>query len=92
VLQVASKIDKPDPPGPGARKAFFRRIVGLDDAARLEFKRALLAMTRDRVMEAAVRYFDPGRLRPSVAVIGSREGLEAANAAMAETPLSLHAI
>ncbi|MBW1649027.1 MAG: insulinase family protein, partial [Deltaproteobacteria bacterium] len=92
VLQVASEIDKPDPPGPGARKAFFRRIVGLDDEARLAFKGALLAMTRDRVMEAAVRYFDPGRLRPSVAVIGNREGLEAANAAMAETPLILHAI
>lgn len=92
VLQVAGDIDKPDPPGPGARKAFFRRIVGLDDAARLEFKRALLAMTRDRVMQAAGTYFDPERLRPSVAVIGSREGLEAANVAMAEAPLSLHAI
>jgi hypothetical protein len=92
VLQVASEIDKPDPPGPGARKAFFRRIVGLEDAARLEFKRALLAMTRDRVMAAAGVYFTPERMRPAVAVIGSREGLEAANAAMADTPLRLHAI
>ena len=46
VLQVCSEIDKPDPPGPAARKAFFRRVIGLDDEARLAFKQGLLALDR----------------------------------------------
>ncbi len=92
VLQVASEIDKPDPPGPGARKAFYRRIVGLEDSDRLAFKQALLAMTRGRVLEAAATYFSPGGTDPAVAVISSREALEAANAELGGVPLALHAI
>jgi presequence protease len=34
LLQVCSEIDKPDPPGPAARKAFYRTILSLSDEAR----------------------------------------------------------
>ncbi|MFZ7126253.1 MAG: insulinase family protein [Desulfobacterales bacterium] len=79
VLQVCSDIDKPDPPGPQARKAFFRRVVGLSDDMRDEFKRRLLRLNETDIRQAADRHFrDLGR-RSSVAVITSKEKLEAAN-------------
>ena len=92
ILQVCSDIDKPDPPGPAARKAFFRQLIGLSDDLRLGFKTQLLALDRGRIQAAAEKYFD-GAARPqAVAVISSEEKLKAVNEAMAERPLALHRI
>jgi len=92
ILQVCSEIDKPDPPGPAARKAFHRRLVGLDDHLRQQFKERLLALDRDAVRSVAGRYL--GRLdgRTATAVISSREMLENANQKGPGTALELHAI
>lgn len=92
ILQVCSDIDKPDPPGPAARKAFIRQLVGLNDDLRREFKERLLSLDRGRIQAAADRYFD-GAARPqAVAVISNEEKLRAANSELAERPLSLHQI
>jgi len=91
ILQVCSEIDKPDPPGPAARKAFFRKIIRLSDELREGFKRRLIALTRREVLAAAERYFGGGLQHCSVAVIGSEERLRAANARLAE-PLELFKI
>jgi hypothetical protein len=53
ILQVCSEIDKPDPPGPAARKAFFRRVIGLSDDIRERFKQRLIGLSRCEVMAAA---------------------------------------
>ena len=92
VLQVCSEIDKPDPPGPAARKAFFRQFIGLDDAARLTFKRGLLALDRQQVRQAADTHFGSLPAQRGTAVISSAEQLAAANAELADHPLSLHPI
>ncbi len=92
ILQVCSEIDKPDPPGPAARKAFFRRIIGLTDETRLHHKEKLLALNRKRVMETADRYFDAKASDKSVAVISNRKQLEAANQKLADRPLNLHTV
>jgi Zn-dependent M16 (insulinase) family peptidase len=91
VLQVCSEFDKPDPPGPAARKAFFRRIIALSDEIRERFKQRLVGLTRPEVITAAERYFGGGLGRCSVAVIGSEEKLREANTRLRE-PLELHKI
>jgi hypothetical protein len=91
ILQVCSEIDKPDPPGPAARKAFFRGIVGLSDEIRERFKQRLIGLNRRGVMTAAEQHFGAGLDRCSVAVIGNEERLREANAKLAE-PLELHRI
>jgi hypothetical protein len=91
VLQVCSEIDKPDPPGPAARKAFFREIISLSDGLRQRFKERLVALTRADVLAVAERYFGGGLEHCSVAVIGNEENLKAANARLKE-PLELHKI
>jgi Zn-dependent M16 (insulinase) family peptidase len=91
ILQVCSEIDKPDPPGPAARKAFFRRIVGLSDEMREGFKQRLIDLSRRQVIDAAEAYFGGGLSHCSVAVIGSEEQLNAANIKLQE-PLELHKI
>ena len=91
ILQVCSEIDKPDPPGPAARKAFFRTIIRLSDELREGFKQRLIALTRREVLAAAERYFGGGLQHCSVAVIGSEENLLAANAKLPE-PLEIHPI
>lgn len=91
ILQVCAEMDKPDPPGPAARKAFYRRIVKLSDDVRLRFKQRLIGLSRAEVLAAAERHFTQGLAGCSVAVIGSDESLRAANATLKE-PLELHRI
>ena len=92
ILQVCSQIDKPDPPGPAARKAFYRKIVSLSDEARNRFKKDLLAVTREKVMEVAEKYFDEIRKKEAVAVISGEEKLKAANKKLEGGPLKLYRI
>lgn len=92
LLQVCSEIDRPDPPGPSARKAFGRRLISLTDDARREYKKALLSLTRERVEAVAERYFSPDKCDQAVAVISGKEQLEAANAQLGTDGLVLRAI
>ena len=92
VLQVCSEIDKPDPPGPAAKKAFFRKIVSLSDDMRERFKEKLLEMTRDQVINVAEQYFAGTPDRQAVAVISNENKLNAANKELAQNPLKLFRI
>jgi hypothetical protein len=92
ILQVCSEIDKPDPPGPAARKAFYRNIICLSDDMRAQYKSRLLNLTRKQVIQAAEKYFDGDERGRSVAVISGEEQLKAANKVMADQPLKLHRI
>jgi Zn-dependent M16 (insulinase) family peptidase len=89
ILQVCSEIDKPDPPGPAARKAFFRKIVSLSDEMRERFKEKLLSTTRRQVMNVAEKYFTDIDDRLAVAVISSEDRLKSANRELGENPLKL---
>ena len=92
VLQVCSEIDKPDPPGPAARKAFYRKIISLSDDMRGQFKNKLLSLTRKHIQRAAEAYFDPHGKNHAVAVISGEEKLKAANQKLSRNPLELHRI
>jgi len=92
ILQVCSEIDKPDPPGPAARKAFFRRIVSLTDDKRERFKKKLLSIRRDQAISVAEKYFDGGSERAAVAVISSEDRLKTANRELLSNPLKLFRI
>lgn len=92
ILQVCSEIDKPDPPGSAAKKAFFRKIVSLSDEKREQFKKKLLALTRDQVITVAEKYFDDSYDKQAVAVISSEDRLKAANEKLADNPLELFRI
>jgi Zn-dependent M16 (insulinase) family peptidase len=91
ILQVCSEIDKPDPPGPAARKAYYRRLIGLSREQRLAFKHRLLTVDRKMIEQATLNWFAPGSGRGSVAVIAGEEALKRANEKLAD-PLSLFAI
>jgi Zn-dependent M16 (insulinase) family peptidase len=92
ILQVCSEIDKPDPPGPAARKAFYRRIISLSDEMRHQFKSRLLKLTHKQVKTAAEKYFDSNADNHAVVVISGEEKLKAANEKLADNPLELHRI
>lgn len=92
ILQVCSEIDKPDPPGPAARKAFFRKIVSLSDEMRKRFKEKLLSTTRHQVMNVAEKYFHDMDDRQAVAVVSSEDRLKSANRELANNPLKLFRI
>jgi len=92
ILQVCSDIDKPDPPGTAARKAFFRKIVLLSDDTRKQFKQKLLTLTRNQVIDIAQKYFDNSNQKQGVAVISNEDRLNAANKQLAHNPLKLFKI
>jgi hypothetical protein len=92
ILQTCSEIDKPDPPGPGARKAFFRRIIGLSDETRQRHKEQLLKLNRKAVMAVADRYFNTDPSNKAVAVISNRDRLDAVNQKKGGVTLTLHTV
>jgi Zn-dependent M16 (insulinase) family peptidase len=92
ILQVCSEIDKPDPPGPAARKAFYRKIISLSDEIRRQFKTRLLSLTRKDVRQAAVKYFNLQDEPQAVAVISNEKKLNEANQGLADQPLKLYQI
>jgi len=91
-LQVCSELDRPDPPGPSAKKAFMRKFVSLTDEDRKQYKANLLALTREKVLDVSRKHFDPDRPGLAVAVISGEDKLKAANAKLGEKPLSLKRI
>jgi len=90
ILQVCSEIDHPDTPGNACRKAFVRKLLGLSDEERLCFKKGLISLTKDRIKQAAERYFLSDTPK-AVAVISGEDRLKQANEKMKEA-LSLHKI
>ena len=92
VLQVCSDIDKPDPPGPAAKKSFYRKVVSMRDEARRRFKKRLLGMKKKDVVETAQRYFGTQNGPSGVAVISSDDRLKQVNGKISDNPLSLHKI
>jgi hypothetical protein len=92
ILQVCSDIDKPDPPGPAARKAFSRRILGLTDETRLAFKNKLLQVAPKQVETVAETYFSTDPSGTGIAVIAGDQHLEQANEQLADRPLARHTI
>jgi Zn-dependent M16 (insulinase) family peptidase len=92
ILQVCSEIDKPDPPGPAARKAFYRKIVSLSDEIRSQFKTRLLSLTRSDVRQTAAKYFDIQAEQRAIAVISNEQKLNEANQMLADQPLKLYQI
>ncbi|MCF8095805.1 MAG: hypothetical protein K9J79_10655, partial [Desulfobacteraceae bacterium] len=92
ILQVCSDIDRPDPPGQGAAKAFYRGLIGMSDQLRREFKRGLLEVTLEQVQSAAAKYFgNPGQ-KSSIAVISSEDQLKAANRELGDSGLEIERI
>ena len=91
ILQECSDLDKPDPPGQAARKAFYRRLIGLTDEMRAAFKADILSLTRDRLVEAAETYLSASRCR-GIAVISGEDLLKEANRKMGKNPLRLYRI
>ncbi|MFW6082276.1 MAG: insulinase family protein, partial [Desulfosalsimonas sp.] len=92
ILQVCSDIDKPDPPGPAATKAFYRSLVGLSDELRRKFKQGLLQVTLEQVQAAAAKYFSNQAQKSAVAVISSEDQLKAANRELSHGSLEIRRI
>ncbi|MBW1842616.1 MAG: hypothetical protein JRI75_12630, partial [Deltaproteobacteria bacterium] len=92
ILQVCSDIDKPDPPGPAAKKSFYRKIVSMKDEDRRRFKKRLLVLKKKDVVETAQHYFGAESGPYGVAVISSDDRLKQVNGKMLDNPLSLHKI
>jgi hypothetical protein len=93
VLQICSEIDKPDPPGPAAKKAFVRNLLSLSDDARLNYKRKLLAVDKTQVLQVAETYLDPAKgASHGIAVISNEDKLMASNGVLKDNPLILFSI
>ncbi len=92
ILQVCSDIDKPDPPGPAAKKSFYRNIVSMEDEDRRRFKKRLLVLKKKEVVETSRRYFGADSGPYGVAVISSDDRLKQVNSKISDGPLKLHKI
>jgi Zn-dependent M16 (insulinase) family peptidase len=92
ILQVCSEIDKPDPPGPAAKKAFYRGLINLSDDARRGFKERLLNLKHDDIVKAGQAYFSPGNREGGIAVISGEEKLTRANETLGNAPLLINKI
>ncbi|MEN8244436.1 MAG: insulinase family protein, partial [Thermodesulfobacteriota bacterium] len=92
ILQVCSEIDKPDPPGPAAKKAFYRGLVNLTDDDRRRFKKRLLDLKHADIVNAGETYFSRENDEQGVAVISGEEQLRKANGRISGLPLEINKI
>ncbi len=92
VLSVCSDIDHPDSPGAAGGKAFIRKLTGLSDETRRNFKERLMSLTHDQIIRTADQYFNNGVAESNVAVISSESALEKANAEIAKAPFIINRI
>ncbi len=92
ILQVCSEIDKPDPPGAAARKAFYRSLVSLSDEERDAFKARLLGLNLRQVKQVAEKYFGDDTDSHGIAVISNPEKLTAANDTLGDLALKIDQI
>jgi hypothetical protein len=93
ILQVCADIDKPDPPGPAARKAFLRELVFLTDDVRSRFKSRLLSLTRNDVIRVAERYFNPDDRQCGIAVISNETRLKSPEELLQDqSPLTIYKV
>jgi Zn-dependent M16 (insulinase) family peptidase len=92
ILQVCSDIDKPDPPGPAAKKSFYRKIISMKDEDRRRFKKRLLVLKKKDVLKTARGYFGAESGPYGVAVISSDDRLQQVNGKISGRPLRLHKI
>ncbi|KPA17250.1 presequence protease [Candidatus Magnetomorum sp. HK-1] len=79
ILQVCSDIDRPDSPAAKARKAFWRKLMGMSDDLRKQFKEDVLSVTKSQVIEVAEKYFKDLAHKGSIGVISSTEKVEQYN-------------
>lgn len=70
VLGVVSGIDAPGSPAGEARTAYHQMLQGRTEETRRAFRRAILEVTPDQVMQAAATYLDKD---PSMAVVTSMQ-------------------
>jgi Zn-dependent M16 (insulinase) family peptidase len=92
ILQVCADIDHPDTPNAAAGKSFYRQLTGLTDEIRTAFKKRLLTLNREKVMQIARLYFGDAQGMTSVAVISNENALKNAAEKLKDKPLALHRI
>jgi len=92
ILQVCADIDRPDTPNSAAGKSFYRNLTGLTDDIRKTFKKRLLALNREKVLQVARLYFGDAQSTTSVAVISNENALQDASEKLKEQGLKLYKI
>ena len=92
ILQVCADIDRPDTPNSAAGKAFYRKLTGLTDDIRKTFKKRLVALNREKVLQIAGHYFGTSTPASAVAVISNQDALEEASVRLNDRPLKLYRI
>ncbi len=92
ILQVCTDIDRPDTPNSAAGKAFYRKLIGLTDDIRETFKKRLLDLDREKVLQVASNYFGAAQTVSAVAVISNEDSLKDAVGKLKDMPLELHRI
>ncbi len=92
ILQVCADIDRPDTPNSAAGKSFYRDLTGLSDDIRKTFKKRLLRLDREKVLQVARNYFGEAQPASTVAVISNEDSLKNAVDKLKDRPLELHRI
>ncbi len=92
ILQVCADIDRPDTPNSAAGKSFYRNLTGLTDDIRKAFKKRLLTLNREKVLQVARLYFGDAQGTTSVAVISNENALQDASEKLKDQGLELHKI
>jgi Zn-dependent M16 (insulinase) family peptidase len=82
VIGAIGSLDKPMDPSNRGYIAMIRDFTGLRDEDRLNFRRMVLDMTPELLLEAAARYFAMAANTAVIAVYSSHENLQRANESM----------
>ncbi|HBI97132.1 MAG: hypothetical protein US83_C0007G0032 [Candidatus Falkowbacteria bacterium GW2011_GWC2_38_22] len=92
ILQVCSELDRPASEAEEARGAFYRKLYGINDKNRLDFKKQVLQVTAKDLKQAAKKYLKDNWQDYSIAVISNREKLVETNVKLGKDGLEISAV
>lgn len=92
ILQVCSDLSRPASDAEEARDDYYRKIFGITDQDRLNYKKAVLRVTARDIKRIAKKYLKNNWQDYAVAVISNQEKLKETNKKIAGKKLEIKAI
>ncbi len=92
ILMAVADTEKPNTPAEAAEKDYLRRLYGITDKQRQNFKNHLLKVSKREIADAAKHYLANPLKNGSIVVVSNREKLSRYNAKHPKRPLEIEEI
>ncbi len=89
IISLSAELDRPTSPAEAAKRAYVRKLNGIGDEMRKDYKERLLTITAADLLTVGERYLKDSWTEYSVAVLASKEKISQENVLLGDNVLAL---